>query len=194
MQALNVCWLNPQLHGLIFSQVSRAWRVLAEDSVLWFKLCVRDGYHQNASMSDSPCWKSMLRDCRNSSKTVRFNWKVSLNYFTVAKQMLPSSSCAKLKNKSKDSLWMTYRFTKISFSLHFLTGLWNNWKSWWQVDLDNCLSCFLRKKADFGKASPEARYWKLGPIKMWDIMSICDTGTKDENPVLSYINWDIDLP
>uniref|UniRef100_A0A3Q4HCB4 F-box and WD repeat domain containing 8 n=1 Tax=Neolamprologus brichardi TaxID=32507 RepID=A0A3Q4HCB4_NEOBR len=57
------------------AQVSRAWRVLAEDSVLWFKLCVRDGYHQNASMSDSPCWKSMLRDCRNSSKTVRFNWK-----------------------------------------------------------------------------------------------------------------------
>ncbi|KAL3975431.1 hypothetical protein ACER0C_021317 [Sarotherodon galilaeus] len=57
------------------AQVSRAWRVLAEDSVLWFKLCVREGYHQNASMSDSPCWKSMLRDCRNSSKTVRFNWK-----------------------------------------------------------------------------------------------------------------------
>lgn len=62
----------------ISSQVSRAWRVLAEDSVLWFKMCVGGGYHQDASVADSPCWKSTLRDCRNSAKTVRSNWKVGL--------------------------------------------------------------------------------------------------------------------
>lgn len=57
------------------AQVSRAWRVLAEDGVLWFRLCVREGFHQNASVSDSPCWKSTLRDCRNMAKTVSSNWK-----------------------------------------------------------------------------------------------------------------------
>ncbi|KAG7490914.1 F-box/WD repeat-containing protein 8 [Solea senegalensis] len=57
------------------AQVSRAWRVLAEDCVLWFKICSREGYLQDASVSDSPCWKSTLRDCRNSAKTVRSNWK-----------------------------------------------------------------------------------------------------------------------
>lgn len=60
----------------IFSQVSRAWRVLAEDGVLWFRMCIREGYHPDASVSDSPCWKSTLRDCRNSAKTVCSNWKV----------------------------------------------------------------------------------------------------------------------
>lgn len=57
------------------AQVSRAWRVLAEDGVLWFRLCQREGYHQGDSVSNSPCWKSTLRDCRNSARTVRSNWK-----------------------------------------------------------------------------------------------------------------------
>ncbi|XP_076006910.1 F-box/WD repeat-containing protein 8 isoform X1 [Genypterus blacodes] len=56
------------------AQVSKAWKVLAEDGVLWFRLCVKEGYHQDASVSDSPCWKSALRDCRNSAKSVRSNW------------------------------------------------------------------------------------------------------------------------
>ncbi|XP_030594091.1 F-box/WD repeat-containing protein 8 [Archocentrus centrarchus] len=80
------------------AQVSRAWRVLAEDGALWFKLCVREGYHQDASMSDSPCWKSMLRDCRNSAKTVRFNWKnrvgsISQLQFELGKVLCDVSSC-----------------------------------------------------------------------------------------------------
>lgn len=62
----------------VLSQVSRAWRGLAEDGVLWFKMCIGEGYHQDASVSDSPCWKSTLRDFRNAAKTMCSNWKVGL--------------------------------------------------------------------------------------------------------------------
>ncbi|KAG7236507.1 hypothetical protein INR49_000881 [Caranx melampygus] len=40
------------------AQVSRAWRALAEDSVLWFKMCTREGYHQDANVSDSPAGRA----------------------------------------------------------------------------------------------------------------------------------------
>ncbi|XP_049906599.1 F-box/WD repeat-containing protein 8 [Epinephelus moara] len=80
------------------AQVSRAWRVLAEDSVLWFRMCTREGYHQDASVSDSPCWKSTLRDRRNSAKTVRSNWKnrvgsISQLQFELGKVLCDVSSC-----------------------------------------------------------------------------------------------------
>ncbi|XP_070821579.1 F-box/WD repeat-containing protein 8 [Chaetodon trifascialis] len=80
------------------AQVSRAWRVLAEDGVLWFKMCTREGYHQDASVSDSPCWKSTLRDCRNSAKRVCSNWKnrvgsISQLQFELGKVLCDVSSC-----------------------------------------------------------------------------------------------------
>ncbi|XP_074495101.1 F-box/WD repeat-containing protein 8 isoform X2 [Sebastes fasciatus] len=80
------------------AQVSRAWRVLAEDGVLWFKKCTGEGFHQDASVSDSPCWKSTLRDCRNSAKTVRSNWKnrvgsISQLQFELGKVLCDVSSC-----------------------------------------------------------------------------------------------------
>ncbi|XP_026177715.1 F-box/WD repeat-containing protein 8 [Mastacembelus armatus] len=80
------------------AQVSRAWRVLAEDCVLWFKMCTREGYHQDASVSDSLCWKSTLRDCRNSARTVCSNWKnrvgsISQLQFELGKVLCDVSSC-----------------------------------------------------------------------------------------------------
>uniref|UniRef100_A0A672IGT7 F-box/WD repeat-containing protein 8 n=1 Tax=Salarias fasciatus TaxID=181472 RepID=A0A672IGT7_SALFA len=80
------------------AQVSRAWRVLAEDGVLWFRMCVKEGFHQDASVSDSPCWKSTLRDCRNSAKTIRSNWKnrvgsISQLQFELGKVLCDVSSC-----------------------------------------------------------------------------------------------------
>ncbi|XP_003975242.2 F-box/WD repeat-containing protein 8 [Takifugu rubripes] len=82
------------------AQVSQAWRVLAEDDGLWFKMCTREGYHQNASMSDSPCWKSTLRDCRFSAKAVRTNWKsrvgsISQLQFELGKVLCDVSTCDK---------------------------------------------------------------------------------------------------
>lgn len=80
------------------AQVSRAWRVLAEDGVLWFRMCTREGFHQDASVSDSPFWKSTLRDCRNSATTVRSNWKnrvgsISQLQFELGKVLCDVSSC-----------------------------------------------------------------------------------------------------
>uniref|UniRef100_A0A3P8SR87 F-box/WD repeat-containing protein 8 n=1 Tax=Amphiprion percula TaxID=161767 RepID=A0A3P8SR87_AMPPE len=80
------------------AQVSKAWRVLAEDSVLWFRMCTREGFHEDASVSDSPCWKSTLRDCRNSAKTVSSNWKnrvgsISQLQFELGKVLCDVSSC-----------------------------------------------------------------------------------------------------
>ncbi|XP_037834879.1 F-box/WD repeat-containing protein 8 isoform X2 [Kryptolebias marmoratus] len=80
------------------AQVSRVWRVLAEDGVLWFRMCQREGYFQNANVSDSPCWKSTLRDCRNSAKTVRSNWKNRVGsirqlQFELGKVLCDVSSC-----------------------------------------------------------------------------------------------------
>ncbi|KAJ3603671.1 hypothetical protein NHX12_028415 [Muraenolepis orangiensis] len=57
------------------AQVSKAWAQLAEDGVLWYRLCRKAGYLCDASVCDSPCWKSTLRDCRTSHNTVRSNWK-----------------------------------------------------------------------------------------------------------------------
>uniref|UniRef100_A0A667Z2B8 F-box/WD repeat-containing protein 8 n=1 Tax=Myripristis murdjan TaxID=586833 RepID=A0A667Z2B8_9TELE len=80
------------------AQVSKAWKILAEDGVLWFNICKREGYHQDASVSDSPCWKSTLRDCRNSDQTVRSNWKnrvgsISQLQFELGKVLCDVSSC-----------------------------------------------------------------------------------------------------
>ncbi|CAL1615746.1 unnamed protein product [Knipowitschia caucasica] len=80
------------------AQVSRAWRVLAEDGVLWFRLCTRAGFHGDASVSDSPCWKSTLRDCRTSAKTVCSNWKnrvgsISQLQFELGKVLCDVNSC-----------------------------------------------------------------------------------------------------
>uniref|UniRef100_A0AAQ5XI65 F-box/WD repeat-containing protein 8 n=1 Tax=Amphiprion ocellaris TaxID=80972 RepID=A0AAQ5XI65_AMPOC len=74
------------------AQVSKAWRVLAEDSVLWFRMCTREGFHEDASVSDSPCWKSTLRDCRNSAKTNRVG-SISQLQFELGKVLCDVSSC-----------------------------------------------------------------------------------------------------
>ncbi|KAJ7993687.1 hypothetical protein DPEC_G00257260 [Dallia pectoralis] len=80
------------------AQVSKAWGVLAEDEVLWFKMCLKEGYHSGASVSSSPCWKSTLRDCRRSESAVRSNWKnrvgsISQLQYELGKVLCDVSSC-----------------------------------------------------------------------------------------------------
>ncbi|XP_027018722.1 F-box/WD repeat-containing protein 8 isoform X2 [Tachysurus fulvidraco] len=83
------------------AQVSKSWRVLAEDEVLWYRLFIREGYQRGASVSDSPCWKSTLRDCINTEKTVKYNWKnrvgsISYLQYEVGKVLCDVSSCDRL--------------------------------------------------------------------------------------------------
>lgn len=80
------------------AQVSKAWGGLAEDEVLWYRLCLKEGYHRGVSVSDSPSWKSTLRDSRNSDHIVRSNWKnrvgsISQLQYELGKILCDVSSC-----------------------------------------------------------------------------------------------------
>ncbi|KAF1508459.1 F-box/WD repeat-containing protein 8, partial [Eudyptula minor novaehollandiae] len=57
------------------AQVSRTWKVLAEDEVLWYRLCQQEGYLLDRSISDHSCWKLALKDCRTRERTLKTNWK-----------------------------------------------------------------------------------------------------------------------
>ncbi|CAL8249035.1 unnamed protein product [Merluccius merluccius] len=80
------------------AQVSKAWAQLAEDEVLWYRLCLKAGFRPGAGVCDAPCWKSTLRDCRCSHNTVRSNWKsrvgsiIQLQY-ELGKVLCDVSSC-----------------------------------------------------------------------------------------------------
>ncbi|TSU24190.1 F-box/WD repeat-containing protein 8 [Bagarius yarrelli] len=84
------------------AQVSKSWRVLAEDEVLWYRLFLEEeGDHRGASVSDSPCWKSSLRDCLNTEKTLKYNWKnrvgsISNLQYELGKVVCDVSSCDRL--------------------------------------------------------------------------------------------------
>ncbi|XP_076127189.1 F-box/WD repeat-containing protein 8 [Alosa pseudoharengus] len=81
------------------AQVSKVWKGLADDDVLWYNLCLEEGYHSGANVSDSPCWKSSLRDCRNTDKLVCSNWKnrvgsISHLQFELGKILCDVSCCS----------------------------------------------------------------------------------------------------
>ncbi|KAA0716853.1 F-box/WD repeat-containing protein 8 F-box and WD-40 domain-containing protein 8 [Triplophysa tibetana] len=83
------------------AQVSKSWKVLAEDEVLWHRLCLMEGFHSGASISDSPCWKSMLRDACNTESIVKSNWKNRVGsirnlQYELGKVLCDVSSCAGL--------------------------------------------------------------------------------------------------
>ncbi|XP_071428350.1 F-box/WD repeat-containing protein 8 isoform X1 [Pithys albifrons albifrons] len=57
------------------AQVSRTWKVLAEDQVLWYRLCQEEGFLLDRSISDQSCWKLALKTCRAREHTLKYNWK-----------------------------------------------------------------------------------------------------------------------
>ncbi|NWS99521.1 FBXW8 protein, partial [Mionectes macconnelli] len=57
------------------AQVSRTWKILAEDEVLWYRLCQEEGYLLDRSISDHSCWKLALKNCRARERTLKYNWK-----------------------------------------------------------------------------------------------------------------------
>ncbi|XP_077163605.1 F-box/WD repeat-containing protein 8 [Paroedura picta] len=80
------------------AQVSRAWKILAEDQVLWFCLCQREGHMLDHRISDSPCWKATLRECREKEQALRTNWKnrigaVSQLQYELGKVLCDVHSC-----------------------------------------------------------------------------------------------------
>ncbi|KAL2298619.1 hypothetical protein Nmel_015624, partial [Mimus melanotis] len=57
------------------AQVSRTWKILAEDEVLWYRLCQQEGYLLDTSISDHSCWKLALKNCRAREHMLKTNWK-----------------------------------------------------------------------------------------------------------------------
>ncbi|XP_039626897.1 F-box/WD repeat-containing protein 8 [Polypterus senegalus] len=81
------------------AQVSKAWKILAEDELLWYRLCLKEGHLTGSSISDSPCWKSTLRDFRQMEHTMRSNWKnrvgaISQLQYELGKVLCDVNSCA----------------------------------------------------------------------------------------------------
>ncbi|XP_038618686.1 F-box/WD repeat-containing protein 8 [Tachyglossus aculeatus] len=57
------------------AQVSRTWKVLSEDEVLWYRLCQQEGYLPETGISDRSRWKLAFQDSQAKERTLRSNWK-----------------------------------------------------------------------------------------------------------------------
>ncbi|XP_078277877.1 F-box/WD repeat-containing protein 8 [Rhinoraja longicauda] len=57
------------------AQVSKTWKVIAEDEVLWYKHCLKEGYETKADIGDFMGWKAVLRDSLKKEQTLQTNWK-----------------------------------------------------------------------------------------------------------------------
>ncbi|KAM8961759.1 F-box/WD repeat-containing protein 8 [Pelodytes ibericus] len=57
------------------AQVSRTWKVLAEDEVLWHQVCQTEGFLTHSGVPDCTSWKGALRESRTKESLLRTNWK-----------------------------------------------------------------------------------------------------------------------
>lgn len=73
--AINIFqYLNRRELGLC-AQVSKTWKVIAEDEVLWYRLCRQEGHLPHSRFSDYTCWKLILQECLAREHKLRANWK-----------------------------------------------------------------------------------------------------------------------
>ncbi|KAM4709010.1 F-box/WD repeat-containing protein 8 [Discoglossus pictus] len=80
------------------AQVSKMWRVLAEDDVLWHRVCHKEGLLTDNQ--DKPCtsWKEALRERLTQESLLRTNWKnrigaVSQLHYELGKVLCDVHSC-----------------------------------------------------------------------------------------------------
>ncbi|XP_071998720.1 F-box/WD repeat-containing protein 8 [Engystomops pustulosus] len=57
------------------AQVSKAWRALAEDEMLWYRMCQREGYLTDRQVTACSSWKEALKERRTRESMLRTNWK-----------------------------------------------------------------------------------------------------------------------
>ncbi|XP_069610808.1 F-box/WD repeat-containing protein 8 [Ranitomeya imitator] len=57
------------------AQVSKAWRVLAEDEMLWYRVCQREGHLTDRQVTSCSSWKGALKERRTRESMLRMNWK-----------------------------------------------------------------------------------------------------------------------
>ena len=79
--SLQVMWPYKRRLLVNFSaQVSRAWRSLAEDEVLWLQLSHQYGYNMENKSTDDLNWKSIFREKRVRQQNLTANWKVCVQH------------------------------------------------------------------------------------------------------------------
>ncbi|XP_056392828.1 F-box/WD repeat-containing protein 8 isoform X2 [Hyla sarda] len=57
------------------AQVSKTWRVLAEDEMLWYRICHREGYLTDRQVTACSSWKEALKERHTRESMLRTNWK-----------------------------------------------------------------------------------------------------------------------
>ena len=67
--------------SFLCTQVSRAWRSLAEDEVLWLQLSHQYGYNMENKSTDDLNWKSIFREKQVRQQNLTANWKVCFKNF-----------------------------------------------------------------------------------------------------------------
>ncbi|XP_075424226.1 F-box/WD repeat-containing protein 8 isoform X2 [Ascaphus truei] len=80
------------------AQVSKTWKVLAEDQVLWYMVCQMEGYLTDTSVTAFSSWKEALGERRIEESVLRTNWKnrigaVSQLHYELGKVLCDVHSC-----------------------------------------------------------------------------------------------------
>lgn len=57
------------------AQVSHSWKNLAEDELLWYKICYKLGFQQKINITEIKAWKKEVTDAIKREKKIRSNWK-----------------------------------------------------------------------------------------------------------------------
>jgi F-box/WD-40 domain protein 8 len=59
-------------------QVSKSWRSLAEDELLWCQVCHQLGFEQDTLTVERDNWKSRVKQYVVIKRTLELNWKVGI--------------------------------------------------------------------------------------------------------------------
>ncbi|XP_072272041.1 F-box/WD repeat-containing protein 8 [Pyxicephalus adspersus] len=57
------------------AQVSKSWKVLAEDEILWYRICQMEGFLTDSEVTACTSWKESLKERRSQESLLRTNWK-----------------------------------------------------------------------------------------------------------------------
>ncbi|KAG8456164.1 hypothetical protein GDO86_002093 [Hymenochirus boettgeri] len=80
------------------AQVSKTWKVLAEDEVLWYRICQMEGFLTDSRLSACSSWKKALKESHSNESMLRMNWKnrtgaVSQLHYELGKVLSDVHSC-----------------------------------------------------------------------------------------------------
>ncbi|XP_052073277.1 F-box/WD repeat-containing protein 8-like [Mytilus californianus] len=88
------------------SQVSKSWKSLADDELLWCRICHKLGYEQDTDAVEKRKWKTVVRHHIEVERKLVYNWKNRLGSFTQLQHVHGGILCA--VNSSGDNIVAGY--------------------------------------------------------------------------------------